>query len=225
MGALARELSGAPLPIELVVFDVGSVLVEAGRDWLDDIRKAGFDMSSERWAELEPRLSRLPRRTTGEIDNESYLPLFVEALDGVFTVEEARRITEGSMGPEIAGIGTVFDALDGAGIPAAALCNVNDVDWQRIFEGPRSAIDYPNLARIEHRFGSYLLGVAKPNALAYRAVEEATRVRGGSMLFFDDRRENIEAARGLGWHAEHIDHTIATAAQLVRWLTHYDVIR
>lgn len=135
---MARELADGPVPassLELVVFDVGSVLVEAGRDWLDDIRAAGFEMSKERWAALEPRLSGLPRRGIGEIDNASYLPLFVEAIGGAFTLDEVRQITEGAMGRELAGIDMVFDAVERAGVPAAALCNVNDADWRRIFGG------------------------------------------------------------------------------------------
>ncbi len=213
------------MAVELVVFDVGSVLVEAGRDWLDDIHAAGFEMSAKRWAELEPRLLRLPRRSVGEIDNESYLPMFVEALEGLFTLDEARRITEGSMGPELPGIGAVLDALESASVLTAALCNVNDVDWHRIFAGPRAVLEYPNLARIEHRFGSHLLGVAKPDPRAYQVVEVTTGASGASILFFDDRRENVEAARALRWRAEHVDPTGGTAAQMFGWLRHHDVIR
>ncbi len=211
--------------VRLVVFDVGSVLVEAGRDWLDDIRAAGVAMTAARWAELEPRLGGLPRRGLGEIDNESYLPLFVEATGGAFTLEEARQITEGAMGPELPGIDAVFDALEEQGVATAALCNVNDVDWHRIFAGPQAASEYPTLARIGQRFGSHLLGVAKPDPRAYQAVEAGTGARGASILFFDDRPENIEAARALDWRAEHIDHTGDSAAQLLDHLRAHDVVR
>jgi FMN phosphatase YigB (HAD superfamily) len=36
------------------------------------------------------------------------------------------------------------------------------------------------------------------------------------VLFFDDLKENIDAAAALGWQCVHIDHTTDTAAQIRR---------
>ncbi len=211
--------------IEMVVCDVGSVLVRAGRSWLDDIRQAGFEVSEESWVALEPRVRGLPRRSTGEIDNESYLELFADELRGVFSIEDGRRITHASLVAEYPGIGAVFDALEGAGVATAALCNVNDVEWARLFPPEPARAEFPTLARIEHRFASCVLGFAKPDPRSYRAVELGTGVASDSILFFDDRAENVEAARVVGWRAEQIDHEGDTAAQMLGWLRHHGVIR
>ncbi len=211
-------------PIRLVVFDVGSVLVDAGRSWQEDAARAGFPPDVAWWEEFERRLAALPSRTRGEIDNESFLRLFVEASRGRFSIEDARRITAATLGSEYPGVDHVFDALAVAGVATAALCNLNDADWRHLFDGPDAAQEYPSLARMQHRFGSHELSVAKPDPGAYRAVEAGTAIAPESILFFDDRIENVEAARERGWTAERVDPRADPPAQILGWLRYHEVI-
>lgn len=63
----------------------------------------------------------------------------------------------------------------------------------------------------------------KPDARAYRAVEVATGRAGQRILFFDDREENVSAARQCQWTATLIDHAGDAAAQMLERLTRLDV--
>jgi len=210
--------------IRLMVFDVGSVLIRCGRSLAEDIEQAGFSVTAEWVAAFEKRLKSLPRRSVGAIGNARYMPLFVEASDGVFTLEDAQRISDVALIAEYPGISRVFDALEASGVETAVLSNTNDADWARLFPGEGVMPEFPTLPRARHRFGSHLLGLVKPDAKAYQAVEAGTGYSGGEILFVDDRIENVEAARSLGWMAEVIDHSGDTAAQMLDVLREHGVI-
>lgn len=45
------------------------------------------------------------------------------------------------------------------------------------------------------------LGAAKPDAAFYRMIQARTGLAPGEIFFVDDRPDNVEAARTLGWHA------------------------
>lgn len=57
-------------------------------------------------------------------------------------------------------------------------------------------LDYKNLFTRE--FYSCALGVAKPDIAFFELVLHSLDLRGANVLFLDDRRENVEAASGLG---------------------------
>ena len=213
-----------PGPFDLVVFDVGGVLVQAGRTWLEDAERSGFHVSPAWLEQFGERVRALPRRTTGEIDSEHYFVLFAEASGGVYTPEDARRISNASLIAEYPGIGRVFDALEAANIPSAVLCNVNDEEWSRFFPDHPVEAEFPTLVRARSRFASHLMGLAKPDARVFREVERGTGCSGDAILFFDDRLENVEGARASGWTAELIDYTGDTAGQLLGLLRQYGVI-
>ena len=209
---------------DLVVFDIGGVLAQAGRTWAEDAAQAGFSFPQSWLDPFEARRRLLPRRGVGEIDSERFHLLLAEASDGVLSADDARRITNASFVAEYPGIDAVFDALEGAGMETAVLSNVNDAEWERLF--PRAGVqpEFPTLARVRHRFASHLMRTEKPEPLAYREVERGTGTPGERIMFFDDRAENVESARRLGWTAELIDHTGDTAAQLLALLRRHGVI-
>ncbi len=202
----------------LVVFDIGGVLVRAGRTWVDDAERAGFAVSAAWRAEFEPRLLALPDRSIGGVESERYLALFAEASNGAYSRDDARRITDASLIAEYPGVDRLFDALDVARIPTAVLSNVNDAEWDRLFPAVGVDPEFPALRRVQHRFASHLIHVAKPDPRAFNEVEQGTGCSGVEILFFDDRLENVNAARAFGWTAELIDHTGDTVEQVLALL-------
>ncbi|ETX28030.1 HAD family hydrolase [Roseivivax isoporae] len=58
-------------------------------------------------------------------------------------------------------------------------------------------------ARVEAIFASGGLGVAKPDAGFWRAIEDWSGLSPGRILLIDDARANVAAARGRGWQAFH----------------------
>ena len=77
---------------------------------------------------------------------------------------------------------------------------------------------------LNHRHASHLLGLAKPDPAIFRRFEELTDRHGNEILFFDDRSDNINATRALGWHAEQINPEADTAAQIAEHLGRYRVM-
>ncbi len=58
-------------------------------------------------------------------------------------------------------------------------------------------------ARVEKLFSSGRMGVAKPDAAYFRAIEKDLDLAPEQILFVDDYAENIEAAAGCGWQVHH----------------------
>lgn len=57
-------------------------------------------------------------------------------------------------------------------------------------------------AHFDHLFFSGVLGVKKPEAEFYKAVETALNLHGGQIAFWDDSPRHVDAARERGWQAE-----------------------
>ena len=60
-------------------------------------------------------------------------------------------------------------------------------------------LEYRDL--FDREFYSCDLGVAKPDAAYFSAIVESTALEPSSLLFIDDRQENVEAAREVGMRA------------------------
>ena len=57
--------------------------------------------------------------------------------------------------------------------------------------------------QVDGIFYSALLGAKKPDVEFFTKVQAAVGLRGEEMLLIDDNRQNIEAAREIGWQALH----------------------
>jgi glucose-1-phosphatase len=209
---------------ELIVFDIGGVLVKAVRSFVEGHERAGLPFPPPSGPEFEAKRSLLPRRGIGAIDSERYYALFADASQGVYTEADVRKISEASLIEEYPGIGSVFDALEAISLESAVLCNTNDAHWAILFPQTPDEPRFPTLTRVQHRFASHILGVEKPDSRIYHHVESATGHTADRILFFDDREENVEAARTVGWTAELIDYTGDTTAQLLASLRQHGVI-
>lgn len=58
---------------------------------------------------------------------------------------------------------------------------------------------HPALQRFDEEYVSAHLGVAKPDAAIYEALEKGSGLSGGQLIFTDDKLENCEAADARGW--------------------------
>ena len=71
------------------------------------------------------------------------------------------------------------------------------------------------LDEFEVKIWSCELGILKPDPAIYRACLDALGCRAERTLFFDDRANNVEAARDLGMEA-HIFESAGQATAIVR---------
>ncbi len=100
-------------------------------------------------------------------------------------------------------------ALRGNGVPVHALSNfgVGSFDVARAH--------YPFLDEFDRRYVSGHLGCMKPDAAIYQILEDDTGLPPETLLFTDDRPENIDTARRRGWQTHLFDGPEGWARALV----------
>lgn len=86
-------------------------------------------------------------------------------------------------------------ALQGAGISTGILSNMGDAMETGI------VARFPWIAGFAHCTFSHRLGMVKPDGRIYRHAIAAVGEPAGTILFIDDRIENVEAGRAAGLHA------------------------
>jgi len=211
--------------VDLVVFDLGGVLVRIVRSWEEAHEAAGLGTKlvpdSEQFSRERVRLAMAHQ--IGAIESSPYFEEMSEVSDGAYTAEEIERVIAAWQYAEYEDVGGVVDALEAVGMETAALSNTNAFHWAELrLDG--GATRFPTVRRLRHAFASHIVGAAKPERAIYEAVERETGIAGGRVLFFDDIEAYVAAARDAGWQAEQIDPLGDTAAQLMEHLTRYGVI-
>lgn len=218
------ELTTADSRVRLVCFDLGGVVVRICRSWPEACGVAGLDVRDA--ARFDDPARKQRRRElhalyeTGRIECADYWRAISESIGGVYSPDEVERVHTSWIIEHYPGIVGVIEALGRMpGVQTGCLSNTNAAHWKLMNEGRHSEA----VPRLKHRVASHLINAAKPDAMAYRIVEECTGMRPQEIVFFDDMPENIEAALARGWRAHRIDHTGDTAAQVRGHLSRYEL--
>lgn len=181
--------------VEWVLLDLGGVLVEVDQPKIFVALGAECRMPP---AEVEARL-------------KSAVHLWNPFIEREFTPAELARLVNGLLGSAISDglVVEAFNAELGDTISSTAellpglrtraqvgcLSNTNSIHWDKLLR------DYEWMGHFDRRFASQILGCAKPKAEIYEKVQSLLGARGRSILFFDDKQENVDAAARLGWNA------------------------
>jgi glucose-1-phosphatase len=216
----------APAP-KLVCFDLGGVLVRIVRSLSEACARAGVPMSGE--LDHPGAVSIAEDHGCGRIGDQAWAERHAAALPGLYSVEQLLAIHASWLLSEYDGVYGIVASLRAAGVVTACLSNTTESHWRRLVHRDNGQLregapEFPAIASIDRHFASHLLGVAKPDAAAFRAVESAANLRGPDVLYFDDTRPNVEAARRIGWRAELVDPTYETAPQMARHLSHHGLL-
>ncbi len=94
------------------------------------------------------------------------------------------------------GMDAIVSALAAQGAPQYGLTNLPAEKWSHIQE------TYPEIARFEDVIVSGAEGVVKPDRRIYEITAERLPYKPQAVVFFDDREDNIDAARAFGFDAE-----------------------
>lgn len=182
--------------VEAVVFDVGRVLVQWDLRVL--IRKV---IADEAEAEYVYRNVVTPEWHF-QHDAGTLLAEMVPARIGEFPQYEAvirayaTRFNETIPGP-VPGSFELLEALAAKGVPLYAITNFGAEFW------PAFRAEWPALDHFRDVVVSGDERLAKPHPAIYRLAERRFGHPPERMLFIDDNRDNVEAARALGWQAHH----------------------
>ena len=204
-------------PVKLVTFDLGGVFIRISSGWEQAAKLANIKLPLlPKHEDVEPHLVKME---TGNATEEDFCNR-VAPLAGL-AEEDVRSVLRAWLLGPYQEIESIVDQLCEKRVATACLSNTNACHWKLMQE------DGPNrlpLDRLTFRFASHLIGVMKPNAGIYEHLEQQTGVAPESILFFDDRPENCQAARQRGWQAVQIDPTGDTVKQMATALRERSVI-
>ncbi len=110
--------------------------------------------------------------------------------------------------PDIPGSVALLRELRAADVPVFALSNFG-IQPFAIAEPI-----YPFLTEFDRRYISGHMGVTKPDPTIYQMVEDDCGHDPTTLLFVDDRQENIDAAQARGWQTHLFDGPDPFAARL-----------
>lgn len=207
--------------VRVVCFDWGGVVLRICRDWAEGCERAGLPVrgkSNQKKAnDAREKLSR--RYQTGQMSDKAYFRLMGEASDGKYDSDEIEKIHHAWLVEDFPGVTELIEEINE--IPKVAtslLSNTNNLHWVRREE------EFTAASKIEHQWASHLFGLAKPDEKIYSAFERRVSASGPQILFFDDIRSNVEAARELGWLGEVIDPEKDPVAQMRDHLARHGVL-
>lgn len=194
--------------VRAVVWDVGRVLYQWDLRFLfakliadpDELEWFVGNVVTEEWhfqsdagrplAEMVPELkARFPGHTA-LID--AYVERFVETLPHA-----------------VEGTHALVERLAQRGVPLFALSNFGTEFW---------AMFRPTARVFDHFADCVISGeerCAKPAPGIYEVLERRSGLPPGSLLFIDDRADNVAAAAARGWHTHHFAHAPALEADLL----------
>lgn len=202
--------------IDVVCFDWGGVILRICRSWPEACARAGLPfhpvMDDPQRREARRELSEAYQ--LGRLGCDAFFEALAGTTAGCYSPAEVRRVHDAWLIEEYPGIGGVLSGLRRAGVVTGLLSNTNARHWIRQQPGDHGQRDFGAVLHLTHRHASHLMGLAKPSPDIYRRFEAEVGARPGSVLFFDDLQENIDAARSAGWKAERIDPDGDTAAQI-----------
>jgi glucose-1-phosphatase len=215
--------------IRLVCFDLGGVVIRTCGSWDHARSRAGLPSHepADRDRFEEAVRAADDRHQLGAVADEEFFREIARLAGGFYAPDEVARIHDAWLLGEYAGMDRLVAELNAlAGLRTACLSNTNHRHWMMMAGNgePSSRPEFPAFRGLAHRHASHLLGLAKPHPEIYREFERRTSRSGREILFFDDRAENVDAARSLGWSAEQIDAAGDTAGQAREHLRRHGIL-
>lgn len=183
--------------IKWVLFDLGGVLLEVEQSRIFEAfaRVPGCLLVP---AEVEAKIRSAKLFWSGFMERE----ISPEELARFFNMLLKTQLSEGKVVEAVnaelgATITSTAELLPGLRkiVQVGCLSNTNSIHWEKLLSA------YEFMGHFDRRFASQMLGCAKPDNTIYEKVEQMLEVDARSILFFDDRQENIDAAARLGWNA------------------------
>jgi 2-haloacid dehalogenase len=192
---------------DAVIFDIGNVLIEWQPERFydavigEDRRRAMFEAVDLHW--MNERVDRGEHFTETIYATAEKYPEWRDEI----RMWHDRWIELAS--PAIDHSVRLMKALQKKDIPVFSLTNFGIQSYAH------AATHYPFLNEFDRDFISGHLGVTKPDPRIFETVEKTSGVRGGAILFADDRPDNIKAAQAFGWQTHLFDGPQGWADRLV----------
>ena len=195
------------MKVEAVIFDIGNVLIEWNPERFYD-RAIGAERRRDFFAALDLHAMN------DDVDRGAHFRDTVTAFAAanpdwhpeiMMWHDSWREMATPAIDHSV----RLLRALRRKGVPVFALSNFG---IQTFAIGLR---EYPFLAEFDRRYISGHMGVIKPDPKIYEMVEDDCGVDPTSLLFVDDRIDNINVALGRGWQVHLFEGPQGWADRLV----------
>lgn len=193
--------------IEAIIFDIGNVLIEWQPERHYD-RVIGTDRRREMFAAVD--LHAMNDRVD---QGENFRDMVVECaaaypdFHGEIMMWHDDWLHMAS--PVIPHSVKLLRALRSANVPVFALSNFGIETFDL------AVPEYPFLAEFDRSYISGHMGITKPDPQIYARVEADCGLPPQTLLFADDRADNIDAANARGWQTHLFDGPSGWAERLV----------
>ncbi len=179
--------------IDVVLFDVGGVLVEMKGvptmlAWLDN--KVKVDELWALWLS-SPVVREFER---GRIEPNEFADQIIREMSLPVTQEEFLSAFRGWLEGLYPGALELVYSVP-ASFQRATLCNTSVLHW------PRLMSEFELEHAFHHHFASHVTGRIKPDREAFQHVVDTLRCTPGAVFFLDDNSINVEAAQKVGMRA------------------------
>jgi HAD superfamily hydrolase (TIGR01509 family) len=178
--------------IDLVLFDLGGVLIDPGG--VEPMRiLSGLGSDEELWQRwLTCRWVRALER--GACSPEAFAAGLVEDWGLDISADDFMEQFAHWPHPLLPGASELVSAARAAR-PVGCLSNTNALQWEA------NCSQWPLLDELEFQFLSFQLGMVKPDAEIFEAVAERLPTDRQRVLFLDDNAMNVDAAAKTGFVA------------------------
>ncbi|MET1254444.1 HAD family hydrolase [Aliikangiella maris] len=176
---------------EIILFDLGGVLIELGEK---PFQHAGKQINAQSWHNLSSAMAfekglLSPHEFAKSIQKELKLEEDIDSIIQQFTAWPV-GFYEGVQ-PLLHQLKNQFEVY--------ALTNTNELHWPRLIE------EFKLEEYFLQVFSSHLLQLAKPDPAIFQVVLRSLDKQPQQILYFDDNASNIEVARQLGFHAVQVE--------------------
>ena len=180
--------------VDAILFDLGGVLIELGPSPVPDAALRGVDrFTLVDWFKSAIAVSF----EKGQIDAREFAAALIEELGIDCDVDRLiDHFTRWPIGL-FSGAEVLLPRLR-RDYRLAVLTNTNELHW------PRFDTDFKLTRYVDDIFASHRLGMSKPDAGIFEHVVAELGIAPARILFVDDNRVNVEAARRQGMQAEQV---------------------
>jgi len=185
--------------IRFVYFDLGNVLAtfDVDRACRNVSHRWGVDPAAVRLAIWDSGLQ--DRFEHGEISAEQFADLIRRSLfldrNSAPTEELLDRLCD--MFDPVEEMISLVDDVRQSGMRLGILSNTCEAHWHWLLRAEYAALR----GRFDQVILSFEHGIMKPHVSLYQIATDRSGESAHSILFFDDRLDNIAAARASGWQA------------------------
>lgn len=175
------------LDFEVILFDLGGVLVELGEHAIPISWLGEKTLNSQDWFHSPIAL----QFEKGQISSDEFASALIKEFELNVGIDEV--ITAFTAWPKgvFSEVPKLLNTLQ-KNYKLAVLSNSNECHWPRILG------EFNFSLTIDELFSSHLIHLAKPDPLAFKTVLASLDVKADKVLFFDDNLANIRAANALG---------------------------